>query len=762
MRIAVSRAPGAERVVTPLELFFDLVYVFAIGQLSHHLLEHVDLRTGAETVILALAVVYAWYMVAWGANWLEPDRLPVRLMLVVLMFASLLMSVAIADAFGDRAWLFVTGYLLIQLGRSGFLIVALRGRTLGEHFVNDFVWEVLIGVLWVAGAIADGDARLVLWGIAVVATYTGVSTLHWLPGRGHRIDLAHTDVAGEHLIERFRLFFIIALGETVLTMGTAFTDEPFELERLLALAIGFTGTVALWWCYFQRAEPIGVEMVEDADDAGALGWLGTLTLTLIVLALIGIAVADEMAIAHPGDDATLGFTILTFGGPALFLLAQVYFLYKAVGHVPRSRPLALAALAILAVSTASLTLIVSIAAASAVLVAVAIADTVGEGESDAQQDGVRARRCPPLATSMDGAPRARISPRPTTTHAPHLGSGTGGGARRSRPLARSVRRAPSSGSTWPHRCWRRPAPGPSARGCATSSSGSPTRASPDSPTVVDAWLRVRRLLRPGHGRVRRRDVAARAPGGSWRSRLGPGSLRAGEQDFWETVGSSSRRCTRRSTRGTRSPHRTRSTVCSSAPGSRTRPSRSPPASRNSSGRTISGMSSAAAIARPSRLSEQREALHDRVLQASAPATLRTYVVFGTIVALAAIAGELVDDLPHAAQEHLVLERRDALQAAFLAGHPGRVVAHRIQVLLRAFEETERDHLRRVVLAAQVIAAHETVVPVVRRPRLAKGIAHAWLEPANGEHAQHLGWKSNARGNSTARGAANMLDAVRRR
>src|SRR6476646_5015763 len=108
MRIAASRAPGAERVVTPLELFFDLVYVFAIAQLSHHLVEHVDLRTGAETVILALAVVYAWYMTAWGANWLDPEQLPVRLLLVVLMFASLLMSVAIGDAFDERGWLFVT------------------------------------------------------------------------------------------------------------------------------------------------------------------------------------------------------------------------------------------------------------------------------------------------------------------------------------------------------------------------------------------------------------------------------------------------------------------------------------------------------------------------------------------------------------------------------------------------------------------------------------------------------------------------------
>ena len=382
MRIAVSRAPGAERVVTPLELFFDLVYVFAIGQLSHHLLEHVDLRTGAETAIMTLAVIYAWYMVAWGANWLDPDRLPVRLMLVALMFASLLMSVAIPEAFDGRAWLFVTGYLLIQIGRSVFLIFALRERALGAHFVNDLVWEVLVGGLWVAGAVADGDARLVLWALAVVATHGGVWTLHWLPGRGRAIDLQHTEISGGHLIERFRLFFIIALGETVLVMGDAFAGESFELERLLALSIGFTATVALWWCYFQWPERIGAAAVEAADDAGAIGWWGTWTLTLIVLALIAIAVGDELAIAHPDDEATLGFTILTFGGPALFLLAQVVFLYEALGRVPRSRVLGLAALAILAVATAPLTLMAGIAAACAVLVGVAIADTVATRRAD--------------------------------------------------------------------------------------------------------------------------------------------------------------------------------------------------------------------------------------------------------------------------------------------------------------------------------------------------------------------------------------------
>jgi low temperature requirement protein LtrA len=379
MRIAVSRQPGAERDVSPLELFFDLVYVFAIGQLSHHLAEHVDLRTGAETVILALAVFYAWYMVAWGANWLDPAPLPVRGALVGLMFASLLMSVAIDDAFDDLAWLFVTGYLVLQVGRCLFLIAALRGRPQGDHFVNDLVWEVLTGVLWVAGAIADGDARLVLWGLAVAIAYGGACVQHWLPGRGRRVDLEHTEIAAGHLVERFRLFFIIVLGETVLTMGSAFADEPFELDRLLALATGFAGTVALWWCYFQRAEGLGARAAETAEDAGAVGLWGTWTLTLIVLGLIAIAVADEVAIAEPAGEATLGFTILAFGGPALFLLAQLLFQHATLGRAPRSRAVGLAALAILAVAAAPLTLGVGIAASSAVLIGVAVADTVRAG-----------------------------------------------------------------------------------------------------------------------------------------------------------------------------------------------------------------------------------------------------------------------------------------------------------------------------------------------------------------------------------------------
>ena len=163
----------------------------------------------------------------------------------------------------------------------------------------------------------------------------------------------------------------------MLATGSAFTSEPFTIERLMALAIAFAGSVALWWCYFGRIEAIGVEAAETADDAGTVGWWGTQTLTLIVLAVIAIAVGDQLAIVRPGDESTPSFAILTFGGPAVFLLAQLLFLRETLGHVLRSRVWGIAALFVLAVATAPLSLIWGIAAAGAVLAAVALGETVG-------------------------------------------------------------------------------------------------------------------------------------------------------------------------------------------------------------------------------------------------------------------------------------------------------------------------------------------------------------------------------------------------
>ncbi len=359
------------RAVTPLELFFDLVYVFAVSQLAHHLVEHVDARGMTETLILTLAVMYAWFMTVWTSNWLDADRQPVRLLLLCLMFASLVMSTSVADAFGDRAGLFVVGYLAIQIGRTAFAVVAFRGHRLHMHFVNALAWEIGTGAIWVAGIAVDGDARLALWSVAALVSYGGVIAGHPLPGRKSPFS-SDSQIYAEHLLERFRLFFLIALGETVLTLGNAFADQSLEADRLLVLAIAFAGSVALWWCYFHRAEEIGARAVQEADKPSRVVGLGNYALILMVIGIVAIAVGDELAIAHPHDPTTLAASVLVFGGPAIFLLAQLVFMRAATGGFSRSRVFACAVLPALALATAPLDLLAGVAAATAVLVAVAI------------------------------------------------------------------------------------------------------------------------------------------------------------------------------------------------------------------------------------------------------------------------------------------------------------------------------------------------------------------------------------------------------
>ncbi|MDX6602037.1 MAG: hypothetical protein QOF13_1239 [Solirubrobacterales bacterium] len=371
---SLVRPREAARAVTPLELFFDLVYVFTVSQLAHHLLGHVDARGMLETLVLTLAVMYAWFMTVWTSNWLDVDRKPVRLMLLAVMFASLLMATSITEAFGDRAGLFVVGYLAIQIGRTAFAVVAFRGNRLHGHFTNALVWEIATAPIWIAGIVVDGEARLAVWAAAVLITYGGVIAGHPLPGRRSPFS-SDSQIYAEHLLERFRLFFLIALGETVLTIGNAFADLSVTADRLVVLAAAFTGTVALWWCYFHRAEDIGLDAVRSASDASRIVGLGNYTLIAMVIGIIAIAVGDELALAHPGDDPSAGAIALIFGGPAIFLLAQLGFMRRAAGAVPRSRVTACVALAILATASAPLNLLVAVIAASAVLLAVAIADT---------------------------------------------------------------------------------------------------------------------------------------------------------------------------------------------------------------------------------------------------------------------------------------------------------------------------------------------------------------------------------------------------
>jgi low temperature requirement protein LtrA len=139
---------GGEQHVTAFELFFDLVFVFAVTQLSHRLLDHLTVGGALETVLLLLWS--AWITTTWVTNWFDPDQLPVRLMLVAVMLASLFMSVAIPDAFGERALTFAAAIVAIHLGRAAFAFIALRTSLGGSHpltrtFQRALSWHVAAG-----------------------------------------------------------------------------------------------------------------------------------------------------------------------------------------------------------------------------------------------------------------------------------------------------------------------------------------------------------------------------------------------------------------------------------------------------------------------------------------------------------------------------------------------------------------------------------------------------------------------------------------
>src|SRR5215217_5361773 len=109
--------------VSSMELFFDLVYVFAITQLSHLLSERLDLRGAMQTALLLLALWWAWVDTAWVTNWFDPDRRPVRVMLVATMVGTLIMAVALPGAFGERGIVFAVAFVAMQIGRTTFAVV---------------------------------------------------------------------------------------------------------------------------------------------------------------------------------------------------------------------------------------------------------------------------------------------------------------------------------------------------------------------------------------------------------------------------------------------------------------------------------------------------------------------------------------------------------------------------------------------------------------------------------------------------------------
>jgi low temperature requirement protein LtrA len=338
-RFARRADTGIEQHATSLELFYDLVFVFAVTQVSHLLLDDVSWRGAGRAALALLVVWWAWNYTTWVTNELDPESIVVRLLLVVLMLLSLLMAVAIPGAFGDRGLLFAAAYVAIQVGRHVFLTFAAAdaGTLERERAGRILTWFVAAGVLWLAGGVAEGTARIVLWLAALAIDYTAPLVLFWVPGL-RRLTHATWQVETFHFAERFQLFVIIALGETIVLTGAATSELELGVDRLTAFGLAFASTAALWWLYFDYVARIAQRRLQTAPDRTRLARDGYTYLHVVLVAgVIVSAVGDELVIAHPGDVLPAAEVAVVAAGPAIYLLGHVLFRLVMAGSVSWKR-----------------------------------------------------------------------------------------------------------------------------------------------------------------------------------------------------------------------------------------------------------------------------------------------------------------------------------------------------------------------------------------------------------------------------------------
>jgi low temperature requirement protein LtrA len=282
-----ERRPHEHGRVTFVELFFDLVFVFAITQLSHALLEHLTLLGLLQATLLFMAVWWVWIYTSWATNWLDPERTPVRLMMFALMLAGLVLSTSIPKAFESTGLAFAGAYVAMQLGRTCFVLRALKGHSPANHrnFQRIVCWLALSSVFWIAGGLAEGAWRLGLWLAALAIEYVSPYVYFWTPGLG-RSSTADWDVEGGHMAERCGLFIIIALGESILVAGTKFGNLPMTAATVAAFAVAFVGSVAMWWIYFNIGAERASRTIARSSDPVRVASLARLAYTYLHLPLV--------------------------------------------------------------------------------------------------------------------------------------------------------------------------------------------------------------------------------------------------------------------------------------------------------------------------------------------------------------------------------------------------------------------------------------------------------------------------------------------
>ncbi|WP_164933698.1 low temperature requirement protein A [Bradyrhizobium guangzhouense] len=377
-RVIVPNQPSR---VTNAELFFDLVFVFAVTQVSHTLLNHFTPSGALEVTLLFLAVWWVWVYTAWVTNWLNPDLTPVRILIFLMMLGGLVLSTTIPTAFDGRGLWFAIAYAAMQVGRTAFWLFATpRHRTAVRHnAIRILVWLCGSAVFWILGGLAHGEARLWFWSAALGIEYVSPAVRFWVPKLGFSSVEAWA-VEGGHMAERCAGFIIIALGEAVVVNGATFAELTWSADNILAFVACLVGSIAMWWVYFHKGAEAGSEVISKAAESGRVARLAYTYLHMpIVAGIILTAVSDELVLKHPTGHSDLRTIVSTIGGPLVFLVGTILFKHSIRGFLQLSHGIGIILLLALWWFAADLSPLWLTVATSVIMIVVAVWESVSLG-----------------------------------------------------------------------------------------------------------------------------------------------------------------------------------------------------------------------------------------------------------------------------------------------------------------------------------------------------------------------------------------------
>jgi low temperature requirement protein LtrA len=325
-------------LVTPLELFFDLVFVLAITQCTALMAADPTWRgIGRGLVVLGL-LWWSWVGYAWLTSVVDPDEGGVRLVLFGAMAALLVTSLAVPDAFGDLGLVMAVAYGVVRFGQIALFVLGSGDDPGLRHSVLGLAISTAIGVaILVVGALFEDSARLAVWSAALVFDMAGplfIDTTGWrlVPG---------------HFAERHGLIMIVALGESIVAIGVG-AGADVDSGVIAAAVAGIAVAAAFWWLYFDVAalaaarRLAGIEDIKERNELArdAFSYLHLPLLASVVLVALGL----KTTLAHVGEPLAWEPAAALAGGAALYLVAQIAFKRRAMGSVSLPRLLAAAVL----------------------------------------------------------------------------------------------------------------------------------------------------------------------------------------------------------------------------------------------------------------------------------------------------------------------------------------------------------------------------------------------------------------------------------